>query len=83
MRWIYSITFDTGKSATCPSKERVYDCLPAFRQKFGDSVVSVTERYGNGKPVDSRLLPLSREEANSVVYADRIKAAIDKFHKRK
>jgi len=67
MRWIYSIALAGGKSATVPSRERIYDCLRCFRNKFGEeNVVSVTERCGDGEPVPSHLLPLSPEEAESI-----------------
>jgi len=67
MRWIYNITLDSGKSATVPSKERIYDCLRCFRNKFGEeAVLGVTERFGDSEPVPSYLQPLSKEEADSL-----------------
>jgi hypothetical protein len=67
MRWVYAITLASGKSATVPSKERIYDCLRYFRNKFGEgAVLSVTERFGDGERVPSHLLPLSQEEADSL-----------------
>jgi hypothetical protein len=64
MRWVYSVTLASGKKATAPSEERICDCLRYFRDKFGEeAVVTVTERFGNGDPVDSTLLPTCHEEA--------------------
>jgi hypothetical protein len=39
-----------------------------FRNKFGeDAVCGVTECFGDGDPVPSYLIPLSREEADSTM----------------
>jgi hypothetical protein len=71
MRWIYNITLARDKCATVPSKERIYDCLRYFRNKFGEeAVTSVTERFGDGERVPSYLLPLSPEEADSLKNGD-------------
>ena len=68
MRWRYNVTLASGKSATVPSRERIYDCLGYFRKRFGSTqVLGVTERFGDGDPVPSYLLPLSREEADSTM----------------
>lgn len=65
--WIYRVTFSEGNSGTCPSNERIWDCLEYFRRKFGaDRVLFVEERKGDGAYIPSVLLPLSQEEADGL-----------------
>ena len=83
MRFVYNVTLASKKSATVPSQERIWDCLRFFRERFGEeAVVSVTERFGNSEPVQSYLLPLSREEAKALEMKNRIFRAIGKFQEK-
>ena len=67
MRWIYNVQLSSGKGATVSSLERIHAPERYFRERFGeDSVLSVTERHGDGDAV------LSPKE--------RIKAAIGEFY---
>jgi len=67
MRWQYKITLTEGTTSLCLSHERIWGCRSYANRKFGDErVTGVQERYGDGKWVDSELLPLSQEEADSV-----------------
>ena len=53
MRWIYRLTFTSGRRATVISTERVPDCLDYYRARFGaGAVVGVSERYGTGEAVE-------------------------------
>ena len=65
--WIYRITFAERNTGTCPSRERIWNPLFFFREKFGNDRVSrVEEKRGEGSYVDSKLLPLSQGEADGI-----------------
>ncbi|MCR9104732.1 MAG: hypothetical protein NXI15_05515 [Gammaproteobacteria bacterium] len=73
MRWVYRLTFTNGRRVTFPSAERIDDCLAHFQARFGaDAVAGVTERFGDGEPVEH--YPHDDRKA-------RIMSAIDTFHR--
>lgn len=76
MRFQYRITFASGKTGISITRERIYDCLRHFRERFGESaVVAVEERHGDGQWHLSYVPPACAEEAASL-YRARIEESL-------